>query len=136
MIYASLLLFVTLWEVIKRKIYCFLFFRVELDGSICQWPLLGKSEAARWKVVGCWVCVGPVFYYKTDYPFITSCRQGQLRRSSWPNDLRSLRELKLDPSDFLVCTLGVGKSLSGRCYNLWSPEKETSKLPLPFPSTE
>lgn len=68
MIYASLLLFVTLWEVIKRKIYCFLFFGVELDGNICQWPLLGKS-AAQWKAAGCWVGVGPVFYYKTDYPF-------------------------------------------------------------------
>lgn len=28
--------------------------------------------------------------------FITSCRQGQLRRSSWLNDLGSLRELKPD----------------------------------------
>lgn len=51
MIYASLFIICNLWEVIKRKISASSF-GVELDGNICHWPLLRKSEA-QWKVVGC-----------------------------------------------------------------------------------
>lgn len=56
MIYASLLLFVTLWEVIKRKIYQPLF-GVELDGNICHWPHIKRSAVEGGWMPGLFVWV-------------------------------------------------------------------------------